>query len=172
MRRATSAFEVVGRLPPRLPNDDRAHLRQVGCPQDDPHMQIAEGLEQLGILPRVTLGDLYSRRSMVSGPPADPTARKPTRSYRPRAWLSRATLRLSVARPSLRACATRELRSREPIPCLRRDSATPMPTSGVLASTKPKPGSLAGRNRNQAAPTGCSSSAMTPQSPGCGHPTT
>src|SRR5450759_321907 len=51
----------------------------------DPHTQIAAGLEQLVILTRVTLGDLYSRKSMVSDPPADPTARKPTRSYRPRA---------------------------------------------------------------------------------------
>jgi hypothetical protein len=49
-------------------------------------MQIAAGLEQFVILTRVTLGDLYSRRSMVSDPPADPTARKPTLSYRPR-WL-------------------------------------------------------------------------------------
>lgn len=48
-------------------------------------MQIAAGLEQFVILTRVTLGDLYSRKSMVSDPPADPTARKPTRSYRPRA---------------------------------------------------------------------------------------
>ena len=56
-----------------------------GCPIADPHMQIAAGLEQFVILTRVTLGDLYSRRSMVSDPPADPTARKPTCSYRPRA---------------------------------------------------------------------------------------
>src|ERR1035437_1679507 len=54
-------------------------------PLTDPHTQIAAGLEQLVILTRVTLGDLYSRKSMVSDPPADPTARKPTRSYRPRA---------------------------------------------------------------------------------------
>src|SRR5450631_640495 len=41
-----------------------------------------------------------------------------------------------------------------------------MPTSGGSALTNPKPGSHAGRNRNQAAPTGCSSSAMTPKVPG------
>ena len=34
---------------------------------------------------RDRLGDLYSRKSMVSDPPADLTARKPTCSYRPRA---------------------------------------------------------------------------------------
>ncbi len=55
------------------------------CPAKDPNPQIAAALEQLVILTRVTLGYLYSRRSMVIDPPADPTARKPTRSYRPRA---------------------------------------------------------------------------------------
>jgi len=61
------------------------HCGAVSLSGPDPHTQIAAGLEQLVILTRVTLGDLYSRKSMVSDPPADPTARKPTRSYRPRA---------------------------------------------------------------------------------------
>jgi len=73
------------RVTPATAKDDRTHRTTHPCPQDDPHTQIAAGLEQLVILTRVTLGDLYSRKSMVSDPPADPTARKPTRSYRPRA---------------------------------------------------------------------------------------
>ena len=72
------------RVTPATAKDDRTHRTTHPCPQDDPHTQIAAGLEQLVILTRVTLGDLYSRKSMVSDPPADPTARKPTRSYRPR----------------------------------------------------------------------------------------
>jgi hypothetical protein len=43
---------------------------------------------------------------------------------------------------------------------------------GGLGIDEAAAGIACGKELNQAAPTRCSSSAMTPQSPGCGHPTT
>ncbi len=99
------------------------------------------------------------------------TIRYPSERYSCWAKFFRSTLRLIRRMPADRASAARARNRARPAPRPRQFAATPMVSSGTPGATKPYPGSVAGRKRSQAAPTGTpSASAITPRSVSRGQP--